>query len=138
MDPNVGSPRVGQWYTREDKGEIFQVTEYDERSRTIGIQTFDGDLDEIGAEEWQALPLALVEPPEDWTGPVDDVEFDDLGCSETDMSDADWTESLQPLRAERQEAWQDTAAADEHDPEGEGVPLEPLALDEPAALQRLR
>ncbi|HUN25758.1 MAG TPA: DUF6763 family protein [Steroidobacteraceae bacterium] len=99
MDTGVGRARIGQWYTRWDKGETFQVTGYDERSGTVEIQNFDGDLDEIDAEAWAIMPLGFVEPPEDWTGPVDDVEHDDLGYSETDMRGADWAEPLQPFRA---------------------------------------
>ena len=108
MNTAMSRARVGQWYLRSDKGEIFQVTGYDEASGTIEIQTFDGDLDEIDEENWKELPLGLAEPPEDWTGPVDDVERDDLGYSETGMTGADWAEPVEPFRA-RQEAWQDTS-----------------------------
>lgn len=138
MNSGVGRARIGQWYTRLDKGETFQVTGFDESSRTIEIQAFDGDLDEIDLDAWYTLPLALGEPPEDWTGPVDDIETDDLGYSETEMSEADWAEPLQPLRSDQpKEAWQDTTAEDERDAEGEGVSLEPLALDDPMAAFRL-
>jgi hypothetical protein len=106
MNNDVGHAQVGQWYLHRDKGEIFQVIGRDEEARTIEIQTFDGDLDEIDEETWRVLPLGLAEPPEDWTGPVDDVERDDLGYSETDMRGADWAEPLEsypPLP----EAWED-------------------------------
>lgn len=138
MNAGVGNARIGQWYTRWDKGEIFQVTGYDEDSKTIETQTFDGDLDEIDSLTWQNLPLGFAEPPEDWTGPMDNVEPDDMGYSETDMSAADWNAPLHSLRGEEQrEAWQDSTAEDERDPLGEGVPVEPLALDNPLAAQRL-
>jgi len=120
MNTGVGRAQIGQWYTRWDKGEIFQVTGYDEGSRTIEIQSFDGDLDEIDLDIWATMPLALAEPPEDWTGPVDDIERDDLGYSETGMTGADWSEPLQPFRAE-----------------DEGVPVEEFALDNPVAAERL-
>ncbi|MDE2136818.1 MAG: hypothetical protein KGJ68_05230 [Gammaproteobacteria bacterium] len=107
MNNRVGRARIGQWYLRWDKGEIFQVTGCDEDARTIEIQTFDGDLDEIDEESWNVMPLGLTEPPEDWTGPVDDVEHDDLGYSETEMTDADWTQPLLPLRPAG-EAWEET------------------------------
>jgi hypothetical protein len=103
MNSGVGPARIGQWYASADKGEIFHVVGFDEDSQTIGIQTFDGDLDEIDRDAWSALPLALAAPPEDWTGPVDDVERDDLGYSETDMTGADWSEPLRQLRAEGEE-----------------------------------
>lgn len=139
MNTGVGRARIGQWYTRWDKGEIFQVIGSDADSRTIEVQTFDGDLDEIDLEAWESLPLALAEPPEDWTGPVDDVERDDLGYTETDMRGEDWAEPLQTLRPEEkaEEAWQDETAEDERDPQGEGAPVEDLASDDPAAASRL-
>ena len=112
MNNGVGSARLGQWYLRWDKGEIFQVTGYDREASTIEIQTFDGDLDEIDEESWRMLPLGLAEPPEDWTGPMDDVERDDLGYSETEMSGADWAEPLDPYPP-APEAWEETAAEDE-------------------------
>jgi hypothetical protein len=112
MNNGVGSARLGQWYLRRDKGEIFQVTGYDREASTIEIQTFDGDLDEIDEETWRILPLGLAEPPEDWTGPMDDVERDDLGYSETQMSGVDWAEPLDPYPP-APEAWEETAAEDE-------------------------
>lgn len=118
MTNGVGSARVGQWYLRWDKGEIFQVAGYDEQARTIEIQTFDGDLDEIDEETWRVLPLGLAEPPEDWTGPVDDVERDDLGYSETGMRGADWAEPLESFRPAG-EAWEETAAAEQGDSESQ-------------------
>ena len=148
MNTGVGRARIGQWYTRWDKGEIFQVVGYDASSRTIETQTFDGDLDEVDLETWAGLPLAFAEPPEDWTGPVDDVERDDLGYSETEMSGRDWAEPLQSLRAEEEEAEEvseETAGEDEGIPEEEGMPeedesalKEELALDNPVAAARLR
>lgn len=119
MSNEAANPLVGQWYQRADKGEIFQVTGIDEESGTIEVQTFDGDLDEIDAESWRALPLTLAEQPEDWTGPVDDVEVDDLGYSQTDMRAEDWEEPLQPLagRQPAKEAWEDTS---DSEPGGEG------------------
>jgi hypothetical protein len=89
VNTTVGKAQIAQWYTRLDKGEVFQVTAYDEDSRTIEIQAFDGDLDQIDMDTWAALPLRFAESPEDWTGAVDDVERDDLGYSETQMSGAE-------------------------------------------------
>ncbi len=133
MNAGVGRAQIGQWYLRRDKGEIFQVTGYDEKSGTIEIQAFDGDLDEIDEELWSELPLGFAEPPEDWTGPVDDVERDDLGYSETDMTAADWVQPLEPFSKGR-EAWEDTTAIEEVETAdiGGAGPAEPqLAADLP-------
>jgi hypothetical protein len=128
MNTHVVRPEVGQWYAHLDKGEMFRVVGHDERSRTIEMQSFDGDLDEIDADTWYTLPLERSEPPEDWTGPIDDVEADDLGYSETAMQPADWTRPLQALRAES-EAWQDAQPEEERDPLAEGEPREPFSAD---------
>ena len=40
------------------------------------------------------MALEPIETPEDWTGPMDDIERDDLGYTETDMSAEDWAEPL--------------------------------------------
>jgi hypothetical protein len=137
MDTNVPRPEIGQWYTRSDKGEMFQVVGRDENSRAIEIQTFDGELDEIDVVTWATLPLERAEPPEDSTGPMDDVETDDLGFSETEMAPADFTQPLQPVRVEG-ESWEETEPEEERDPLGEGTPEEPFSADIPDVDERAR
>lgn len=141
MNSGVGRPRIGQWYSRWDKGEIFQVIGRDDRSRAIEIQTFDGDVDEIDADAWATLPLGFVEPPEDWTGPMDDVETDDLGYSETEMEPSDWEQPLESVRTMGAQEDQDREVSGEEpeeDVEGEGRSSEKFALEEAAARGRLR
>src|SRR6185503_14553144 len=84
----------------------------DQPSRTIEIQGFDGDLDEIDQEVWAGLPLGLAEAPEDWTGPVD-VTGDELDGQGSEMSAADWVDQLQS-RA-NMEVWEDTLDPEERD-----------------------
>lgn len=76
-------PLVGQWYKDLDSGDLFQVVAVDERSGTVDIQDFEGGLDEFELDEWLHHSLEQAAPPEDWTGPVDDLEPDDLGYSDT-------------------------------------------------------
>jgi hypothetical protein len=128
-------PRVGQWYRHLDKGEAFQVVGRDDRSRTTEIQSFDGDIDEVEDELWYTLPLTPAVPPEDWTGPMDDVETDDLGYSETEMSPADWAEPLQPVKVAK-EVWEDEVPEEDRAPLDEGVLLELLSADVPEATER--
>ncbi len=87
-------PRVAQWYRHLNKGQEFHVTAVDEAERTVEIQHFDGDVEELGLEEWYAMDLEAIEAPEDWTGPMDDVERDDLGYTETGMRGEDWSGPL--------------------------------------------
>lgn len=73
----------GQWYRIRASGDIFQVVGLDEEDRSIEIQWTDGSLDEINAEDWMEKDVALCEQPEDWVGPFDDLESDDIGLPET-------------------------------------------------------
>jgi len=75
-------PVVGHWYNHLDKGDLFQVVALDEDSGTIEIQEFDGGLDEIELEEWRQMDIESAAPPEDWSGPVDELEPDDLGYND--------------------------------------------------------
>ena len=75
-------PTIGNWY-RIQGGDSFEVVAYDEDDGTIELQYFDGTVEEMDIEDWQAEQetgaLEEVEPPEDWTGSVDvDPEEDDL------------------------------------------------------------
>jgi hypothetical protein len=90
--PNHHKPIVNQWYHHLDKGQRFYVTAVDEDDNTVEIQHFDGDVDEFDLSEWSQLKIEPIEQPEDWTGPVDDIERDDLGYTETDMTAEEWAE----------------------------------------------
>ena len=74
----VGIPQVGDWYERSDTGETFQVVSVDAASGTVQIQNFDGSLDSVEDEDWADMPLTAAAPPEDWTGPMDEMEADDV------------------------------------------------------------
>ena len=74
-------PTIGNWY-RITGGNSFEVVAYDEDDGTIELQYFDGTVEEMDLEDWNAEKeigaLEEIEPPEDWTGSVDvDPEEDD-------------------------------------------------------------
>jgi hypothetical protein len=75
-------PVVGHWYSHLDKGELFQVVALDEDTGTIEIQEFDGGIDELDFEEWRELAVESAAQPEDWGGPLDDVEPDEFGYTD--------------------------------------------------------
>jgi hypothetical protein len=75
-------PIVGNWYTHRDKGALFQVVALDEDAGTVEIQEFDGGLDELDFDEWRALAVETAAQPEDWGGPLDDVEPDEFGYTD--------------------------------------------------------
>ena len=55
------------------------VVDVNEVQSTVDIQYFDGNIEELEMEEWEEMDLEEIEPPEDWTGPMDDQEADDRG-----------------------------------------------------------
>ncbi|MEQ1579303.1 MAG: DUF6763 family protein [Steroidobacteraceae bacterium] len=80
--PNELDPLVEQWYEHRDKGGLFQVVAIDGDAGLVEIQHFDGDIEELDMETWRNLAIELADEPEDWTGPFDDTEPDDLGDTE--------------------------------------------------------
>jgi len=84
---------VGQWYLRRDTHETFQLIDWDDQSGTARLQMCDGSLDEIDEDTWRALSPEPVEAPEDWTGPLDNLEIGDLdefGMESDEPSDEDY------------------------------------------------
>lgn len=75
-------PAVGEWY-KDTEGHIFEVVAMDEDENHIEIQFFGGEIDEMDFEAWESSVVESVEQPEDWSGPYDDLERDDLGYSDT-------------------------------------------------------
>lgn len=117
-------PVPNNWYRHLDKGQTFVVIEVDEHDGIVEIQHYDGDLEQIELAVWNEMDLELAEEPEDWTGPVDDVETDDLDYTETDMSAEDWRGSLRDTHAPEGESWEETTPEDERDDWGEGTAVE--------------
>jgi hypothetical protein len=104
------APIIGHWYDHLDKGNLFQIVAIDRGSETIEIQEFDGGLDEVDFEEWRQMYIEEAAPPEDWTGPVDELETDDLGYSDTSAEEGR-PESIDNLFA----TWDETSEEDEEE-----------------------
>jgi hypothetical protein len=94
-------PEIGTWYHYPAKSQKFMVTAVDDHTETIEIQYFDGTIDEIDLETWYILDVQRVETPEDWTGPMDNIEKDDLNPVGTEMLREDWDESYDESSDER-------------------------------------
>jgi hypothetical protein len=75
-------PIVGNWYQNLDTLTEFEVVAVDEDAQTVEIQYFDGEVEELDQDTWYELVLEAIEPPEDWSGPFDEMEPDDLGYSD--------------------------------------------------------
>ena len=80
---NVIRPILGEWY-RGGTNELFEVVAIDAQDQTIEIQYFDGTIEELEREDWNAQwkdgSLEAGEAPEDWSGAVDvDSPEEDAG-----------------------------------------------------------
>lgn len=87
---STADPVVGEWYHMPEKAQKFQVVAIDDHSDTVEIQYFDGNVDEMDLAAWYALDVEHIEEPEDWTGPMDILELDDVSTSGTEMRREDW------------------------------------------------
>lgn len=110
------TPEVGQWYAQAGRGRLLQVVAFDEEDGLVELQDFDGDIDEVDLDTWRDLQLERAEPPEDWTGPVDEVETDDLGyTAAADIAPRDWRAPLDDLPVAPQDATEADLDGDEGD-----------------------
>ena len=98
-------PIIGNWYRNQETGNDFEVVALDEDAQTIEIQYFDGELEEIDLDAWYELPIESIEAPEDWSGPFDEMESDDLGYEDEDeeKEDEDDISDEDDLLADRDE-----------------------------------
>lgn len=85
-------PRVGDWYRTRD-GAAFEVVAVDEEDGTVEIQHFDATVEEVDLETWSDLDLEPIEPPEDWSGPLD-IEREDYGVDLGATGHDEWANPL--------------------------------------------
>lgn len=93
MNTMAWPPRIGAWYLRWDKGEIFQVTAYDEKSRIAHICAYNGDCGELDQFAWDRLAVGPADPPEDWTAPLETVDVVRFGSAGNDPVSEDTAEA---------------------------------------------
>ena len=82
----ISQPTIGDWY-RNPGGALFEVVACDDDDGTIEIQYFDGTIEEMEREDWDAQwkdgMIEAGEAPEDWSGSVDvDPPEEDWGSDE--------------------------------------------------------
>lgn len=85
-------PIIGNWYRNEETGNDFEVVALDEEAQTIEIQYFDGDIEELDLDAWYELPLEAIEAPDDWSGPYDEIEVDELDDYNEDEDEEEFSE----------------------------------------------
>jgi hypothetical protein len=116
------NPVIGEWYRHLDKGNEFQVVAFDQEEEVVEIQHFDGDVEEVDLDAWRRLEIEPIEAPENWSGPLDIGELDDLGTEITDTRPEDW---LEPETAGAEEENIQPTELGEFEPEEEEGEAEP-------------
>ena len=96
----AADPIVDQWYRQHEKGQKFKVVAVEPDDSLIEVQYFDGAVAEFDQADWEQLGAQPIEAPEDWTGAMDDIEYDDVDNQITDMKDSDWAEGYREQRTE--------------------------------------
>lgn len=74
---NKYQPRLGNWY-KSINGDKFEIVALDDDASTMEIQYFDGAIEEVDFDSWNDMEIVPIEPPEDWSGPLD-IEREDYG-----------------------------------------------------------
>jgi len=74
-------PVVGNWYKSQD-GQLLEVITLDEDENYVEVQYFGGEIDQVEFDTWQSLIADNADQPDDWTGPYDDLEPEELGYSD--------------------------------------------------------
>lgn len=88
-------PIIGKWY-KTKSGESFEVVAFDDDEGCIEIQYYDGAIEEMDLDSWDAQTLKIVEPPEDWSGSLD-IEREDYGVDLESNTHLDWQNPLDEL-----------------------------------------
>ena len=78
----ITDPVIDQWYKDIENKLLFKVVAIEESDDTIEVQYYDGDIAEYDNESWYSSSFIIIEAPEDWSAPFDDIESDDLGYAD--------------------------------------------------------
>lgn len=82
-------PVVDSWY-EDGRGRKFTIVAMDADEGTIELQFFEGEVEEVEMVDWYQLQPQQIPPPEDWSGPFDDLVSDDFGDTEKPKHPEDW------------------------------------------------
>ena len=83
---------IGQWYHYPEKSQKFMVTAIEDESGTVEVQYFDGTIGEFELADWSEMQAEDIAEPEDWSGPMDDIEIDDLNTEGNELNEEGWEE----------------------------------------------
>jgi len=74
---NISRIKVGTWF-KTVEGDNLEVVAYDPDDGVVGVQFYDGTVEEYDIDDWGDLEVKPIAPPEDWAGSYD-MSKDDYG-----------------------------------------------------------
>ena len=89
-------PEVSAWYQDLVSGSLFEVVAYEEETGTVEYQLVDGEVGEYDRSAWKQLTLINAEAPEDWRGPFELNDGDQVYNDETIVPE-NWSGVLSDL-----------------------------------------
>ncbi|GMR06776.1 MAG: hypothetical protein BMS9Abin25_1400 [Gammaproteobacteria bacterium] len=94
---NHPTPAIGKWFLDNADGQLFEIVAIDENDETIDIQYFDGAIEEIDVDLWDEMELTSAAAPEDWSGPFDDLEADDMADPDTPVETREFAQYIDKI-----------------------------------------
>ncbi len=88
----TAKPIIGNWYCRPDGG-LFEIVAIDNDEGSIGIQHFDGTVEELEIDAWTESVFMPAEAPEDWSGSLD-VDPVEVAADVDSTSSKDWSTAM--------------------------------------------
>ena len=82
-------PEPGTWFQIPDD-QLIMVIACDEQESLVEFQYFDGAIEEVDFFTWTHMGLEPADGPDDWSGPYDEIEYDDLGYDDVMTSSPTW------------------------------------------------
>jgi len=89
-------PVINDWY-RDSTGGSMKVVAFDSDEGTVQVQLFEGEIEEFELDNWYQLGVVAIAPPEDWSGPFDNLVHDDFGDTEQPAHPVNWNGSADEM-----------------------------------------
>ena len=92
----IVEPSVGSWYRDLEAEQNFEVVALETDDKLVEIQFFEGELQELELDIWYEMTLALICPPEDWSGPYE-IEPDEICDDDFVYHPQNWSGALNEI-----------------------------------------
>ena len=89
-------PQVGEWYMDVQSGATFEVVALDAQNQLVETQHIDGEISEYDIESWRQLRLVAVAEPDDWRNPFE-MDGEENNDPDLPFHPEDWSGPLNDI-----------------------------------------